>query len=489
MLVTKSLSGVRDAYPSRANLAASANRYATIGSTKIVIQGLCIVIASSFAGLAQAKPTIELPLPGEPGTPGQQLQQIVNDPTNVGVKIRLARGTYVLDPAEPNGGRLLLQPGMQIVGENQYVDCDGDSVWDPVISCVDASAEPAQFTLDDSETIIDGTAITSALGGASVVRVGRNNLISHVTIRAPRLSTVGGSLDINLVDSSGNIRAVVRDSILEGGQRGIRCNNGSPPRSGISAFATIERNIMRDNVPVPGRLFGFAMQIQNSNASESSWNVNLHNNRMMASRFGLFVAATRAHSFQTMVHSSGNLIHDNDAGALIMAAFAPLGGPAGDSSSDNVFRIDSMNDSYIDNVTPAYGGEAFLNLGGGLMAFAAASDSPISGIHAGNVLDLRFLHSRFEGNVGVDGPLHLTIAGYLASSLSGPDIAVDNILSLLMRHTITDGEPGSFVVSNEIPSTQLDESNRVMIIGSDVAFEQTNPDFELPSQGLFPSSE
>jgi hypothetical protein len=86
------------------------------------------------ASVALAKASIHLPEPGVPGTPGQQLQDAVNDSGNAGVRIWLASGSYSLDPAKPNGGRLFLQPGMDIIGENEYSDCDGDGLG-PVGAC------------------------------------------------------------------------------------------------------------------------------------------------------------------------------------------------------------------------------------------------------------------------------------------------------------------------------------------------------------------
>lgn len=108
--------------------------------------------------IAQEKPTLDLPTVGSPLSPGQQLQAAVNDPANAGVHIRLARGTYRLDPSRPSGGRLILQPGMDISGENEYVDCDDDKVWDPIGACSGGSFDPNRFTVGDSETLIDGTA-------------------------------------------------------------------------------------------------------------------------------------------------------------------------------------------------------------------------------------------------------------------------------------------------------------------------------------------
>src|SRR5215469_8459139 len=66
----------------------------------------------------------------------ENLYAEVNNPANVDTVIVLASGNYVLTPANPsgnprpNGGRLVLQPGMALIGQNEYVDSDGDGQWD-----------------------------------------------------------------------------------------------------------------------------------------------------------------------------------------------------------------------------------------------------------------------------------------------------------------------------------------------------------------------
>ena len=65
------------------------------------------------------------------------LYAAVNNPVNAGAIVVLASGTYTLTAKDaknqprPNGGRLVLQSGMALVGQNTYVDFDGDGVWDP----------------------------------------------------------------------------------------------------------------------------------------------------------------------------------------------------------------------------------------------------------------------------------------------------------------------------------------------------------------------
>src|SRR5258708_9156754 len=61
------------------------------------------------------------------------LETKVGDPAYANYRIVLAAGIYHL------AGELVLQPGQSIIGQQRYVDRDGDDVPDPV----DASRDPA----------------------------------------------------------------------------------------------------------------------------------------------------------------------------------------------------------------------------------------------------------------------------------------------------------------------------------------------------------
>src|SRR5262245_53837385 len=58
----------------------------------------------------------------------EELYAAVNEPTHAGAIVVLASGTYTLTTT---GGRLVLQPDMVLVGQNEYVDFDHDGTWDP----------------------------------------------------------------------------------------------------------------------------------------------------------------------------------------------------------------------------------------------------------------------------------------------------------------------------------------------------------------------
>jgi hypothetical protein len=424
------------------------------------------------AAALHAQPVLILPRADSPASPGQQLQDAVNDPANAGTEIDLRPGTYLLDPSKPNGGRLVLQQGMTIRGANRYVDCDGDGVWDAVAACSPGPIDPDVFALEGSETLIDGTHITAqASGNAAVVRMGDENTVSGVTIRAPRSPTVGGSIDVN-VQRAGVISAVVRDSILEGGQRGVRCNNGAPAVSGLDASALVERNVIRDAQGAPGTPVGFGVQVQNGGATGSAWAVTLRSNRIYGSRFGLFVVANSSRLAETRILSFGNLIHDNELGAFIVGGFAPAPGTPGDSASDNVISLDSHGDAFENNVSPIEHLPAFMGTGGGLVVLAAGRDTPVAGACSRNQVRLHLQKTLFRNNLQVDTPRHMTVVGSLSSPAAGPETGVGNEVRLTIQQPAADAPDGAFLVDDSAPNG--DGSNQVRVLNSDVPFQRTD---------------
>jgi len=440
-----------------------------------------------FAGVSHAdgKRTIELPVAGLPATPGQQLQDVVNDPANADVHVRLAPGTYQLDPSRPNGGRLVLQRGMDISGSNRYIDCDHDGVWDPIDACSGGASGPESFTTGDSSTLIDGTLIVAALpapvGSAAVVRIGRDNALSRLTIRAPRRNTVAGCVDLNLTSATSGASAVLRDTILEGGQRGVRANNGAPAVSGITSTALLERNIVRNMHPGPNGLFGFGIQVQNSGASDSEWEVTLRNNRIYANRFGVFIVGNNSQRMVTRILSVGNVIHRNQLGIWLTAGFSPAGAAAGDLSSDNEIRFDSNMDRIEDNVTPAELLTAFMEKGGGLVALGAGRDSATAGACARNRVQLQLLNTTFRGNRRVHAARDMTVIGSLSSAVAGSETGTGNVVALLMRRTNSEGLGGAFILDDSEPD-DVSGTNQVTLVGSETAFEQANPSIEFAQQ-------
>src|SRR5262245_56780814 len=217
------------------------------------------------------------------------LYAAVNNPANAGAIVVLASGTYTLtakdanNQARQNGGRLILQSGMALVGQNKYVDFDGDGVWDPRDDNNDGipDTDPVRgliFADPASETIID--AINLLPTQVAAIRVGRDNRVEKLTVR--QTNQLLAAIDSNVVPAIGGLRAEIRDCLLEDGQRGIRL--ATPRQAGLDSSAVLERNISRRHLG----FFGQGIQIIHLAPSpNSSWDVILRNNLVYGNNLGL----------------------------------------------------------------------------------------------------------------------------------------------------------------------------------------------------------
>lgn len=155
----------------------------------------------------------------------EALYAAVNNPSNAGAIVVLASGTYTLtvndanNQPRPNGGRLVLQSGMAIIGQNSYVDFDNDGIWDPRDDNNDgiSDTDPVRgliFADPASETIINANNLSV---GPGAIRVGLDNSVEKLTVR--NTNKINAGIDVNVLPDSGGMRAEIRDCIVEDGQR------------------------------------------------------------------------------------------------------------------------------------------------------------------------------------------------------------------------------------------------------------------------------
>src|SRR5262245_63447581 len=94
------------------------------------VLSLIATLALTASAIAQQQPVLNV-------SNVEELYAAVNNPANAGAIVVLASGTYTLTATDahnqirPNGGSLVIQPGMGLVWQNRYVDLDGDGVGDP----------------------------------------------------------------------------------------------------------------------------------------------------------------------------------------------------------------------------------------------------------------------------------------------------------------------------------------------------------------------
>jgi hypothetical protein len=192
-----------------------------------VVSSLIAALALAASGAAQDQPVINV-------SNVEGLYAVVNNAANAGAIVVLASGTYTLTPKDasnqsrPNGGRLVLQSGMALVGQNKYVDFDGDGVWDPRDDNNDGIPDTDAvrgliFADPASETIVDGGNLSVQPGPMPIpgaIRVGLDNRVERLTVR--NTNNINANIDVNVTPAIGGLRAEIRDCLLEDGRRGIR---------------------------------------------------------------------------------------------------------------------------------------------------------------------------------------------------------------------------------------------------------------------------
>jgi hypothetical protein len=405
------------------------------------------------------RPTVEV------GTVSDLYTEI-NKASNAGAIVHVAAGVYQLDPKAPNGGRLWLQPGMDLIGDTAMVDADGDGIPDPYGA--DPSALPAigaAFAVPGTGTILDASALT---GTSGVVRLGQgDNLVRGIVVY--NAINAGSCFDLTFPDTAGNIRGRVTDSMCDGSMRGIRVGRGGLAQP---SFATIERNVLRR----AGPSFGFGIQIQNGAGNGQQIVATITGNRVYGNRIGLFVVGSNSTNVSNTVTSTRNLFQANQVGMVVLASF--IGGPA------NHCAFTSQEDRIEDNVEDASGGFQLKtsdatpprSLGGGLVAGAGVQDSATLGVPPGNQLDLHLLGTRFARNTrrGADGstghPGDLAVFGALGAGTTLP-AGSGNVTKLWMcsarsdaaaaARSVVDSDP----VQSPAPATEAD-ANHVNILAS-----------------------
>ena len=346
----------------------------------------------------------------------EDLYTAVKNPANAGATLVLAPGSYTLTAKDasnqprPNGGRLVLQSGMGLVGQNSYVDFDGDGVWDPRDDNHDGfqDTDPVRgliFADPATETIID--AINLSAGGAAI-RVGLDNRVEKLTVR--NTNRLLAAIDANVVPAIGGIRAEIRDCLLEDGQRGIRL--ATPRRDGLDSSAVLERNILRRHLG----FFGFGVQIVHiSPSTNSSWDAIVRNNLVYANRVGLFVAGEGSTNVTSHVLSMRNVYRQNELGLGIHVgrdAFS-AGGTEGGNANNTHFT--SVGDAILDNI-----GTSGSGLSGGVVAIAGFITDARATPSSNDALDLQFLGTHWAGNLLGTRRLDLQLYGSLALEARSP---------------------------------------------------------------------
>jgi hypothetical protein len=394
----------------------------------------------------------------------QQLYKEVNDPGNANKTILLASGTYTLDATNPlgtaNAGRLVLQPGMSLMGQNEYVDMDHDGIWDPRddnndgIPDTNATGDLV-FALPSTETIIDAGLLKDPVNGKKqgAIRIGLANRVEKLTIRNSQ--GVAAAIDVNVMPSSGGMRAEIRDNILEYGQRGIRMQHAK--LNGVNSSAVLERNIARHN-DVSTKI-GFGVQIVNGSSTDCSWDVTVLYNRFYANRYGLFVAGNASTHVTARVRSVRNMYRENQTG---MTFFTGLDGyspadipPNPQGGNRNNIQLISVDDEIAENKEI----DNFDGFGGGVVAISGYRTDSNADPSSDNSASLEFIGTKWIDNFQQGDRRDLLVYGAVA--ISGAPGTNDRVC-VLIRHATSDGTAEAFELIDSQPPDST-KSDRVTL--------------------------
>jgi len=421
-----------------------------------------------------------------------ELYSAVNDPSNRNVVVKLKSGLYGLTATDPdgkfypNGGRLVLQPGMSLVGQNKYRDSDHDGVWDTLDGSV--PTPESIFVVPRTETSIDGLGISSAADDqGNLIVVSHDNLVKNLTIKNmpyADFALIGSSAENRTEKKSGfNFR--VRNCLLENvpgdgiATIGIDCANIGSGLDRAKSSCHLRGNIARNLPNVGSTPDGF--KIRNDGANNAEICATLKGNRAFnipgrppsgeapKTGHGLSIYGTDyfgGNDCKINVVSIRNVYSECGVGTVIWAA-GPLGPPFVPftiSSSGNTVHVLSIKDQNINNYTQ-----------GGVSLSGAYS---IGGEAYENKAVLKMFGTDFisdDGqpeNTGGFSPRQDLLAFGAGAYLGFGTVKNNKATLLLVGATSDNGAPSFFIVNN-------DPDNEMKLIGSEEMVEKWNKGVDL----------
>jgi hypothetical protein len=296
----------------------------------------------------------------------EQLYAAVNNPENIGKRLLLNCGTYVLsvnDPSgnpRPNGGRLELQEDMSLSGATNNRSA--------VI--IDASGLP-------------NSSFVVSIGRTGPIRIGRGkNTIKWLTIIGNEFAAGGIETDLTGTPTTEiNVAHVVSGGSL----RGIDVRNIGATMVGRRIDAEIFDN----------ECFGIVegIRIVNTNgANQGQIYAELRGNRAHDFYFGLLVNNNRCTSAVVEVKSRGDKFEGNGLGGLIIGGTAATG-----TSVSNSTTFEAHASKFINNTGPI---DPNFNDAGGLLVLGADAFGPDMTFN--NTVKVRLWGTKVSGNQNID---------------------------------------------------------------------------------------
>jgi hypothetical protein len=297
-----------------------------------------------------------------------QLYAAVNDAGNGGSRIVLAPGDYVLDASYPNGGRLELQPDIDLQGEPGH----------PEMVVIDASGLPAgSFLIPPFRT--------------GAIRMGRgSNTIEWLTVRGS--ANAAAAIETDLVFARA-ARVRIAHVIAEGSQRGVDIRNLGPASAGRMLEADLMNNTFVGNVIGEGQ----GLRIINTNgATGAVIRAFLHGNDAHDNLVGCQADNLNTSFASISIQSTADRFDSNGVGCALHAGGSLSAATRADG---NLLTFEAIGGSIQDNV--------------GVLP----PISPPAGVYATGALTV-------TGDRASNNTLHVTLWGTQISRNQGPDINV-----------------------------------------------------------------
>jgi hypothetical protein len=403
----------------------------------------------------------------------EALYAAVNNPENAGAEVRVAGGkTYLLTykkrladgtkAVRPNDGRLVLQPGMSLVGENAYRLEDGRPV---ARDGGEVYAAPATETIIDGSYLDDGPAFPEGTG--AIVSLGARNSVHRLTIRSNE--SAKAAIAVETVGRRG-ITAVIVDCTLDGGKSGGRRGVmilHLPDSKNALAHVTLKRNVIRHH----RASFGYAIHSVRVLTSGVAVSMELKNNVIYDNHAGLFLSTIGASVSTTFARSVHNLYRGNERG-IVLSGGRDFGFEVG--SSDNVTDFASDADTIIESQF-----EAVFALGG-LRNGELAPENSNNSVYV-TLRGTQFVSPTGPQNGESSGSGHLDLVAYGALSNFAPDLGagVNNVVELNIKNLAAPPIEDESVVVYTLDADVPEPTNRVKFIGGEENLPTRNPNVPI----------
>jgi hypothetical protein len=336
-----------------------------------------------------------------------ELYAAINDPANIGSKIVLAPGTYLLDASYPKAGRLELLADMSLTGQPGK----------PEQVIIDGSGLPAtSFSLPT---------IPSFPGAirTGVIRMGNgSNAIEWLSVKGSPLTAALSAIETDLITTPiAHVR--VAHCIVTGGQIGINIRNRDPQSNGRIIEAEILNNEITENLAG----FGQGVGIQNArNVTAAVIRANLRGNYVHRNRMGIRAFNVVSNQCAIFIQSTDDRFEENGLGLALLGAFNEF---PNFTANDNYVLFEASGTTVMNNIgvpaPPPGSAELFT---GGMMAIGAmVSVNSFPGRTSYNKLDIKFWGCRFEGNVA---PYDINAFGARSTYPSASPAGTNNVVNI-----------------------------------------------------------